>query len=149
MESRLSVDINRPIAEVFEYSTNNLAEWSITCVEDEVIEEKPGMVGTTFRVVTEDRGRRMVFQGVVTAHEPPHRNAVHLDGDQFDIDVEYLFEEIASGTRVTQHSVVRGKGFFKVFFVLMGWLMSRAGCKAQESELASLKEHCEARGATD
>ncbi len=146
MESRLSVDITRPISEVFEYTTDNLAEWSITCVEEEVIEEKPGGVGTTFRVVTEDRGRRMVLQGVVTANEPPRRNAVHLDGDQFEIDVEYLFEEIASGTRVTQHSVVHGKGFFKVIFILMGWLMSRAGCKAQEAELASLKEHCEAHG---
>ena len=44
-------------------------------VEDEVIEDKNG-VGTTFRCVTEERGRRMVFQGVVTLWEPPTKSAI-------------------------------------------------------------------------
>ena len=41
METQQSVVIDRPIAAVFEYTTNNLAEWSITCVEEEVLEEVP------------------------------------------------------------------------------------------------------------
>ena len=75
MRSTLSVEVDRPIAEVFDYSMNNVSEWSITCVEDEVLQEKPEGVGTTFRIVTEERGQRMEFQGVVTRHEPPTASA--------------------------------------------------------------------------
>ena len=108
-----------------------------------MIDDKDG-VGTTFRMVTEDRGRRMEFRGVVTEWEPPHRSAARLEGDHFNIDVDYRFEDLGGRTRVTQHSIVQGKGFVKVMFFLFGWAMKKSGCKAQENELASLKSHCEA-----
>ena len=59
MKTSGSVEIARPIAEVFDYTVNNVAEWSEIVVEDEVIDEKPGHIGTTFRTVTNDRGTRM------------------------------------------------------------------------------------------
>jgi len=48
MKQQASVEIDRPIEEVFQYTNNNVAEWSLTDVEDEVIEEKPDRVGSTF-----------------------------------------------------------------------------------------------------
>ncbi|MHC4177313.1 MAG: SRPBCC family protein [Planctomycetota bacterium] len=139
MKQQASVEIDRPIDEVFEYTNNNVAEWSITVVENEVIEEKPGGVGSTFRCVTEDHGRRMEFQGVVTRHDPPNVSAIHLRGQHFDIDAEYLFEDLGGRTRVTLRSTVAPKGFFKVFFLLFGWMMKKAGCKALQNELGNLK----------
>lgn len=147
MQSELSVEIQRPIDQVFEYTTKHVADWSITCVEDEVLDEKPEGVGTTFRIVTEEGGRKTELHGVVTRHEPPKTSACHLRGEQFEIDVLYTFEELAGGTRVTQSTVVRGKGFLKLVFGLFGWLIKRSSCKAQEAELASLKQKCEALGA--
>ena len=38
MEAELSVEIDRPIDEVFVHANEHLTEWSVTCVEDEVIE---------------------------------------------------------------------------------------------------------------
>lgn len=149
MKSELSIVIDRPIAEVFDYTLNHVSEWSIVCVEDEVIDQKPGEVGTTFRMVTEERGQRIEFRGVVQAYEPPTRSVAHLESKQFDIDVEYLFADVGGRTRVIQRSAVTGKGMIKVMFVLFGWLMKKSSCKAQESELASLKRHCEARGQSD
>jgi hypothetical protein len=35
-----SVEIDKPIEVVFEYTNNNVAEWSTIVVEDEVIEKK-------------------------------------------------------------------------------------------------------------
>lgn len=139
MKQQASVEIDRPIDEVFEYTNNHVAEWSITVVEDEVIDEKPEGVGTTFRCVTEDHGRRMEFQGLVTRREPPTASAIHLTGQQFDIEAEYLFEDLGGKTRVTQRSAVSPKGFFTVFFFLFGWMMRKSACKAQENELNSLK----------
>ncbi len=144
MKQSLSVDIPRPREAVFPTVLDNLSEWSEACAEDEVLEKVgDGEAGTTFRVVTEERGRRMEFQGVVTAHEPPRHSAVSLTGPAFDIDVAYDFDELEGGTRVTQTSEVKPKGFFKVLFFLMKPLIKRQGCDAQTKELDAMRAYCE------
>jgi hypothetical protein len=145
MESAFSVEIDCPIEEVFEYTNNNVAEWSIVVVEEEVINETAEGVGTTFRVVTEDRGKRMEFAGVVTRHEPPTANSIEMVGQFFDIAAAYTFEDLGGRTRVSQTSSVQGKGFFKVVFFLTGWLMKKSSCDALEKELNQLKRLCEER----
>jgi hypothetical protein len=139
MKQQASIEIERPIHEVFDYTVNNVAEWSITVVEDIPIEEKPDGVGSTFRCVTEDHGRRMEFEGVVTRHEPPYLSAIHLAGQHFDIDAEYQFDDLKGRTRVTQRSTVTARGFTKVVLVLFGWMMRKSACKALDNELKNLK----------
>ncbi len=146
MQTTMSVEIDRPIGEVFDYTIENVAEWSTIVVSDEVIEEKPEGVGSTFRVITEEQGSRMEFEGVVTRHEPPTAHAVLMIGSQFDIEAEYLFEDLGGRTRVTQSSSVRGKGLLKVIFFLFGWLMKKSSRTALEKELLNLKRLAEARG---
>lgn len=143
MQSTGSIEIDRSIDEVFRLTTEHVAEWSIIVVEDELIEEKPEGVGTTFRTVTEDHGKRMEFQGVVTRHDPPRAQAIQLTGQMFDIETEYAFEDLSGRTRVTQRANVTGKGFFKLVMLLTGWLMNKSHCKATENELDSLKRFCE------
>ncbi len=142
MQSLASIEIDRPIDEVFTYTNEKVAEWSLTVVEDEVIDDKNG-VGTTFRCVTEEKGRRMDFQGVVTLWEPPTTSAISLTGKMFDIEAEYRFEDLNGRTRVTQESTVSGKGFVKIMFFLFGWFMNKQGCKAVSNELESLKKKLE------
>ena len=144
MQTETSVEIERPIQEVFDYTTGNVAEWSIIVVSDEVIDEKPEGVGTTFRMVTEDRGHRMEFDGVVTRHAPPTASTVVMRGKQFDIEADYRFEDLGGRTRVTQRSTVNAKGFVKAIFFLFGWMMRKSSCKAQENELLNLKRLLEA-----
>ncbi|MFG0297665.1 MAG: SRPBCC family protein [Maioricimonas sp. JB045] len=143
MRSEGSIVIDRPIEEVFHLTCDRVPEWSLVVSEEQILEESPDGVGTRFRTVTEDRGRRMVFDGVVTSHEPPHLSAVRLTGKDFDIEAVYMFEDLGGQTRVTQHSVVDGKGFFKVMFALFGWAMKKASCGATQRELESLKAYCE------
>jgi len=145
MQTTMSIEIDRPIKEVFDYTINNVAEWSIIVVKDEVIDEKPEGVGSTFRVTTEEKGTRMEFEGLVTRHEPPTVHAVFMKGRQFDIEAEYLFEDLGGRTRVTQRSSVHGKGFIKVMFFLLGWLMKKSSRSALEKELVNLKRLAEAR----
>lgn len=146
MRQESSVEIDRPIAEVFDYTLNHVPDWSLTVVEDEVIDGDPGGgVGTTFRTVTEEKGRRMEFEGRVTRHEPPTVGAVVLTGKHFDIDVEYRFEDLGGRTRVTQRSEIQGKGVTKLMFLLFGWMIKKSGCDAVDRELASLKRNAEAR----
>lgn len=142
MRTEGSVEINRPMEEVFRLTNDHVADWSTIVIEDHPINDDKG-VGARFRTVTEENGRRMEFDGVVTRYEPPHASAVHLAGPYFDIDVEYLFEKLADSTRVMQISTVTGKGFFGVIFKVFGWMMCRSSNDALEKELANLKRFCE------
>ncbi|MEM9644724.1 MAG: SRPBCC family protein [Planctomycetota bacterium] len=142
MHSIASIEIDRPIDEVFVYTNDQVAEWSLTVVEDVPDGDKKG-VGETFRCVTHKDGERMEFQGVVTAWEPPIRSAIQLIGKSFDIEAEYRFEDLDGRTRVTQESDVSGKGFVRLLFFLFGWAMNKQGCKAVAEELQSLKTHLE------
>ena len=143
MHNAGSIEIDRPIDDVFRLTCEHVAEWSIIVVEDEMLDEKPEGVGSTFRTVTEEEGQRMEFQGVITRHDPPHAQAIRLTGDMFDIETEFTFEDLSGRTRVTQRADVTGKGFFKLFMLLFGWLMNKSHCKATENELQSLKKFCE------
>lgn len=145
MQTTMSVEIDRPIHEVFEYTIRNVAEWSTVVVKDEVIEDKPEGVGSRFHVVTEENGRRMEFDGVVTRHELPTHHNVFMKGAMFDIEAEYRFEDLGGRTRVTQGSTVHGKGFTKLVFFLLGWLMKKSSRSALEKELLNLKRLAEAR----
>ena len=87
----------------------------------------------------------MEFEGLVTRHESPTAHAVLMKGNQFDVEAEYLFEDLGGRTRVTQRSTVHGKGFVKVIFFLFGWLMKKSSSNALENELLNLKRLTEAR----
>lgn len=148
MRTELSVDIDRPIEPVFELTTGDVTKWSVTCIHEELIEEKPGVVGSTFKIVTSDNGREMEFMGQVTEHEPPKLSRVTLVGPAFDLDVLYTFESVGGKTRVTQVSDVKGKGLFKFVLSLMGRVFRKSACKSQENELEGLKRFCEAQGSS-
>lgn len=146
MNSECSIVIDRPIEEVFDYTNDHVAEWSLVAVENEVVEDKGG-VGTRLHMVTEERGKRMDFDGVVTRYDRPTASAVEMTGRYFDIAAEYTFEDLGGSTRVTQRSTAEGKGIMKAMFFLFGWMMKKSSCDALEKELASLKQHAEERGA--
>ena len=144
MRTEGSVEIDRAIEDVFRLTNDDVSRWSQVVIEDEVIEKRPGNIGTTFRSVTEDRGRRMEFLGTLTQYEPPTFSAVHLVGEMFDLDVEYLFEDLGEGkTKVTQRSNVAAKGLIKFFFLLWGWAMRGSSRRALQVELQNLKKFCE------
>ena len=145
MRSESSIEIDRPIEDVFRCTNEHVADWSIVVVEDQPIDEGPPRVGSRFRTITEDHGQRLEFIGEVTRYDPPRHSAVHLTGEKFDIDAEYEFEDLSGRTRVTQVSQVQGKGLFKLFFTCFGWAMRRANCKATQREMESLKQFCESQ----
>ena len=140
MKTESHVEIDRPIEEVFHFTTNNVASWSTTVLEDTILEDVNNCdVGTTFRCVTFDHGQRMEFLGTVIQYDPPNKSCVHLAGTKFNIVADYDFTDLGDRTRVTQSAEITGKGFLKVVFFLFGRAMQKAGSKAQESELGNLK----------
>lgn len=143
MRNEATIEIDRPIEDVFRLANEHIAEWSIVVIEDEVINETPDGVGTTFRSVTEDQGKRMEFQGVVTRYDPPYLNAVTLKNNVLHIETEFQFEDLSGRTRVTQTAEVKGKGFYKPMMFVFGLFMKKSSCDASHNELESLKSYCE------
>ncbi len=143
MKSEASVEIDRPIDEVFDCAVRKVVDWCSIVVSDEVVNETPDMIGTTFKTVTNDRGREMVFDGQVIEHAPPNRHVVEMTGKQFDVKAEYSFEDIGGRTLVTERCEVKGKGFFRFMFIIMGWLMRKASCRDLARELENLKNFAE------
>lgn len=147
MQQQASVEIDRAIEDVFEYTNTSVAEWSLTVVEEVPVETMPdGGVGSTFRCVTQNQGSKMEFAGTVTKWERPTLSAIHLEGQAFDIDALYTFEDLGHDrTRVTQVSVVQPNSLItKVIFFVAGKLFRKAGCEAAKKELVNLKEKLEA-----
>ena len=143
MQNSGSVEIDRPIDDVFRLTNDHMPEWSKTVVEDQVVEEKLDGVGTTFRMITEDHGKRMEFDGVVTKYDPPKVSAARMTNNMLEIESEFSFEDLSGRTRVTQIANVKGKGFYRLMMFVVGLFMKKAGCKASENELLSLKRFCE------
>ena len=145
MQSEISVEIDAPIEQVFDYALNNTTEWSTLIVEDEAISETPEVVGSKFRIVTEEKGRRMEFDGEVTHYDAPNLSRIYLKNKMFDLDVEYRFEDLGGRTRLTQNSIVHPHGFVKVMMSLMGWAMKKSSCESNANELNRLKQKLEER----
>ncbi|NND98825.1 MAG: hypothetical protein HKN47_16020 [Pirellulaceae bacterium] len=146
MKTELSIEIDRPIDAVFDYTNNQVPLWSKIVVTDQIVNNvNNGDVGTTFRVITHDHGREMIFDGEVIQFDAPYLSRVIMRGPQFDIDVEYVFVHRAGRTRVTQRSQVIPKGLvMKVMFGLFGWMFKASGRRALEADFATLKQQLEA-----
>lgn len=118
-------------------------EWMTSVSKTEIIEETPGMVGTTFREFIEEDGRGTEMRGVVVDFVQDKRMAFHLEGDFNTVDVSYTLEERASFTKLSQDAEVHFKGLLRLASVVFGPVFKRKVTKQAQSELAKLKELCE------
>ncbi len=139
-----SVEINRPLDEVYEYVANpeNLPEWAGTAIE--IRKETPGPLqeGSTFTAVAKFLGRRIETPFEVTAHEFPRLHSHKSTGGPFPAEWTLTFEEVAGGTRYTQVSEGEPGGFFG----LVGPLLERVARRQLRTDLENLKDLLEARG---
>ena len=115
-------------------------EWMPTLVEAEDFEVTAGKVGSKFRHVYLENGRRMEMHGTVTAYEHPRHLASELRGDAFDLFVDYRLEDLGGRTRLTQEFEVLMKStVMKVIGALMRPIMRKASRKQLETSFSRLK----------
>jgi uncharacterized protein YndB with AHSA1/START domain len=139
-----SVEINRPVEEVFSYVANpeNLPEWSGLVLE--VHKETQGQPeeGDRFTTVAKFLGRRFETPFERRAYEPNRRYTDRAAGGPIpDQDWTYTFEEVSGGTRLTRAAEGEPGGFFR----LAGPLLERAGRRQIRADLGNLKDLLEAR----
>src|SRR5918995_2023022 len=122
-----SVEINRPVEEVFSYVSDpqNLPEWSGIVLE--VREEAQGAPkeGDRFTSVAKFLGRRFETPFEVVSYEPPRRSSHRSTGGPFPQQWTRTFEQTAAGgTRLSQGGGGGPGGFFPV-----GWSVVEMGGK--------------------
>ena len=96
-----TVEIERPITEVFEYLTDvgRLPEWQTSVSEVHV--DGPLEQGARFREVREFMGRRATSTLEVTAFEPPSRFALRVVEGPIAYEIDHRLEDAGERTRVT------------------------------------------------
>jgi uncharacterized membrane protein len=143
-----SVEINRPVEEVFSYTSNpeNFPQWAATVVEVRQ-EDAPGggplRQGEKFTLVQHALGRRFEAPFEVTDYEPNRRYA-HRGTEDHPVPVTMIFtyEPLSpDGTRFTPRIEAEPGGFFG----LVGPVLERAIRRQMRTNLETLKELMEGR----
>ena len=145
LRSEESVEINRPVEEVFSYVTTveSQPEWATPPIEVRKDTPGPPKEGDTFTSVTKFLGRRFETPYRITSIEPNRQFSYHATGGPIpDQRWNNTFEEVSGGTRLTL--VVEGEpgGFFR----LAEPLLERAVKRQFRADLGTLKDLLETRG---
>jgi uncharacterized protein YndB with AHSA1/START domain len=145
-----SVQINRPVEEVFSYTSNpeNFPQWAATVRE--VRQDAPGegglrnREGQRFTAMQQALGRRFEAPFEVIDYEPNLRYA-HQSRERHPVPVtmHFTYEPVSSaGTRFTPCIEAEPGGFFG----LAGPVLQRAIRRQMRTNLKTLKNLLEGRG---
>jgi carbon monoxide dehydrogenase subunit G len=139
----LSVDIARPLHEVWEYliEPSNVPEWQTSAASSHQISDGPMGVGT--HLVDERRflGRRAKSEVEVTEFEPERLFTLHGISGPVRFTVRHLLEERAEGTHLQIEAEADPGGIGR----LMRPVVERAASHEIRKDFDRLKETLEAR----
>lgn len=135
------VYINRPLEEVFEFSTNpvNDPKWRDSAVSGEKTSDGPIGVGSTFRSVDKLIGREIESTVEVTVWDPPNKYGVKALGGPMPFEMIQTLESKEGGTQLTLSGQAEIGGFFKLAEGLVGKQLE----KQMEKDLNGLKKYME------
>jgi uncharacterized protein YndB with AHSA1/START domain len=134
----ISTVINRPLEEVFAFSSNpeNNPKWSSLTKDVKITSTGSIGVGTTYRSVVEFLGRRIEGETEFTEYEPNRSYAQKSTSGPFPVQNRVTYEPIDGGTRVTFTSVAEPGGFFKLAEPVLVRMIKRQF----EADFANLKD---------
>ena len=110
-----SVVINKPLAEVFAFATNNdnSTKWQ-GGVEEVIAEGPPNVVGSKYTEVRKFMGQEMKSTMELTAFEPNVKWASKVVKGPVPYEVTVTYEAAGSATKMTTKVVGEPTGFFKI-----------------------------------
>ena len=136
-----SVDIKRPVDQVFAYVTDakNWPRWESAMLEAE--QTSPGQmgIGTTFRGANRVMGRRMVWTSKVTEYEPNKNWGEAISSGSTLIEEHLIFDPVEGGTKFTLVYDMQVGGLLKLFAPMVISTM-RKQTKGNLSNLKSILE---------
>ena len=137
MNVEQSVVIHRPLEEVFAFLADfeNWLRWQPAFRESEQTSSGSMDVGATFRQALDIQGRRINLLCEVTEHEPKERLSFACASEHASFIVDFVFEPVQDGMRLTG----KGEGRMDGFFSLFEPVVEREVNKQMKSSLDDLK----------
>ena len=114
MKFEISVHVNRPVAEVFQYLNDptKMAEWNAT-IEEATASETPIKVGTRIRARGRWLGRKIESTVEVVEYEP-NKRVVNRSDEPFSWKAINTFQAENGGTRLVSACEGESRGFLKL-----------------------------------
>ena len=140
-----SIEITAAPAEVFLWlaASERRCEWMGALAESEPLTEGSPAVGSRFRDVFQDFGKRVQLEAEIVELEPPHAMIVHLVSKVFDATSSQRLEELEGGrTRLT--AVIETE-YKQRAARLAAPVVTRHAQRRLEQDLARLKDLVEGR----
>jgi len=140
-----TIEIRASAAKVFFWleDPERAMKWMVSVSKSEIVEEKPGHVGTAFREYVEEDGRGLEMRGVITAWEENSRLAFRLESDFNTTEVEFTLHEENGLTRLVQKADMQFKGALKILGIFIAPALVKKIKSQAEGEFAELKRLCE------
>ncbi|MFQ5345579.1 MAG: SRPBCC family protein [Mariprofundus sp.] len=135
----VSIDIDRPVAEVIAFvdDNNNDPMWQTSVLESEKKSDGPPAVGTIYHVKEKFLGRVIEQDWEVTArNEDGSAWAAKSLAGPFPMETSMTFEACGDGTRVNRTLSIDVGRFFKAASPVVGHIAKRE----METDFANLKE---------
>ena len=147
MKANSKLTINVPAKTVFLWleDADRLRQWVPNIIEDEVLIDTPDKVGSKFRQVYLENGKKMEMIGEIKEYTQDKSMRVDILGDMFDLDVAYTVTETGHAqSELTQNTHIKFKGILKLFGPIFGLLAMFKSKSPQDESLAKLKVMAEA-----
>jgi hypothetical protein len=142
---RISTTINQPIDIVTKALMNpdNFLYWTTDLKKFEVIERKPGEVGSIAHLHYSQKGRSYVMEDKLVYCEPGKKYVSQVSGDALTAQVETKLHSLGDKTEMSLLWSGRGKTFF--LRLLLPLLRSKL-VKQAKKDLETFKNLVETRG---
>lgn len=127
----VEVEINKPIAEVFAKFENptSLKEWMPEIKSIETLNEKPGKIGSTYKMIVENQGQEMEMTEKIMAYVLNEKMTFEFDSDQMLKTDDFKFVANGNSTKMIQNCTVEAKSY------IMGCMFPYFKSKLEEVSL--------------
>ena len=97
MRTSKTTIIDAPASIVFLWleDKDRLQKWVPNLIEDQTLADTPDKIGSRFRQVYLENGKRMEMVGEITDYVENERMRVDISGDMFDLDVDYTLKQLS------------------------------------------------------
>lgn len=138
--------ILRPPEAVFPWISEpeKAMKWQKNVKRGDIIESKPGVVGTTFTEVMEENGKILEMHGTITRFVENKNIGFHIISKIHEFDINYSLEFTNKSTKVLIEAIIEWKFPMNVISSFFGQRMKKKITQELQSELNELKRLSEA-----
>lgn len=138
--------ILRPPEAVFPWISEpeKAMKWQKNVKRGDIIESKPGVVGTTFTEVIEENGKILEMHGTITRFVENKNIGFHIISKIHEFDINYSLELTNKSTKVSIEAIIEWKFPMNVISSFFGQRMKKKITQELQAELNELKRLSEA-----